>query len=285
MNRRMAQSLDAVWWTSKLKIEKEIFTPEPPWKAYNPFDYYYRAEDLKQNTNKKSLPYRFLAVDSQNMEQVHDFCQQFGLLGPSAPKDDIVRLMFVDHFDSFEGPKEWRRPGDLIANASVEASLIERFGFNRAGYNDIEAMDIHRFRMAQTSMLKVINWDKQLKLRLEEDQANDTRLRLRMRVNMKLFRLMCPQLQWNEQDASWQMGWDIGSLEAAMYLMLLLDLLGPGKIVACPQCKLPFLTGRDWTKYCSPKCRNTFKQRGKRQKKRESSAQKGAKHGTKKRAR
>src|SRR6185295_4542550 len=139
MNRRMIQTFAAVWWTSKLKvkIESGIFTPEPPWKAYNPFNYYYRAEDLKQNTKDKSLPYRFLSVDSKNIQQVQDFCQQFGLLGPIEAADDIVQAMYLDHFDSFKGPEQWRREGDLIASASPEASLIERLGFNRAGYNDI----------------------------------------------------------------------------------------------------------------------------------------------------
>jgi len=68
-----------------------------------------------------------------------------------------------------------------------------------------------------------------------------------------------PRLTWNPQNLQWETGWDIGSLEAAMYLMLLFDIQGRGHILRCPWCNAVFLGDHPRTEYCSPRCQNNAK--------------------------
>lgn len=264
MNKRKIHIYKAIWWTCKLTLDGEILTPVPGFRAYNPFDSYFPSEEIK--LDRKSLPYLFLAVDAKKPEEVLEFCKRFGLLGPALRDDDAIDHLHLDYFDSISWPSEWKKGREPVPSATLETSLIENFGFNLDGFRNIPAMSIEEFRRAQDSMRAVITWADQLKLRQSEDKETDTRILLRVRVNAKVS-LIRPRLDWNEQEAAWQMGWDIGSLQSVMYLMLLFDLLGPGRILSCPECRNPFLGGREWTTFCSSRCRNTFKQRAKRERK------------------
>ena len=68
-----------------------------------------------------------------------------------------------------------------------------------------------------------------------------------------------PRLNWNEQTLQWETGWDVGSLEGAMYLMVFFDIQGRGHILKCPWCKKVFLGDHPRTEYCSRPCQNNAK--------------------------
>jgi hypothetical protein len=74
-------------------------------------------------------------------------------------------------------------------------------------------------------------------------------------VNSKL-QLAYSRLVWDAQQARWVTGWDIRSLESAMYHMLLFDLQGQGRIQTCPWCESVFLADRERTRFCSLRCQN-----------------------------
>ena len=86
------------------------------------------------------------------------------------------------------------------------------------------------------------------------EEARTARFKLRELVNPHL-RFVYPRLQWEAKRSRWVTGWDIRSLEAAMYLMLQLDLQGPGLIRTCPWDQTIFL-GDERTRYCSLRCQN-----------------------------
>ena len=68
-----------------------------------------------------------------------------------------------------------------------------------------------------------------------------------------------PRLSWNPHTLGWETAWDVGSLEAAIYLMLLFDLQGRGHILKCPRCNEVFLGDHPRTEYCSSRCQNSAK--------------------------
>jgi len=73
-------------------------------------------------------------------------------------------------------------------------------------------------------------------------------------MNPKL-QFVYPRLVWDEQQVRWMTGWDIRSLEGAMYFMLLLDLQGRGIIRTCPWDGTIFLSD-ERTRYCALRCQN-----------------------------
>ena len=70
-----------------------------------------------------------------------------------------------------------------------------------------------------------------------------------------------PYLAWDTERESWALAWDIGSLEAAMYLMLLFDVHGGGPIRPCQRCRTVFLGTTNRARFCSARCLNTDKVR------------------------
>ena len=104
-----------------------------------------------------------------------------------------------------------------------------------------------------------------------------------------------PRLLWDEQGATWMTGWDIGSLESAMYLMFFFDIRGRGHILMCPWCQNIFLGDHPRTQFCSPRCQNSDKVHRYRQRLAEpkrkgkkikhTTSKKGSSHGASKRKR
>ena len=70
-----------------------------------------------------------------------------------------------------------------------------------------------------------------------------------------------PYLSWDTDGGNWALAWDIGSLEAAMYLMLLLDVHGGGPIHTCQRCRTVLLGTTRRACFCSARCLNTYKVR------------------------
>ena len=115
-------------------------------------------------------------------------------------------------------------------------------------------MSVEEFQAAQAQLRKAITWAQTWQQAPSRHEARKARFNLRQVMNPKL-RVIYPRLVWDEQQARWVTGWDIRSLEAAMYFMLLLDLQGPGLIRTCPWDQTIFL-GDERTRYCSLRCQN-----------------------------
>ena len=88
-----------------------------------------------------------------------------------------------------------------------------------------------------------------------------------------------PQLNWNVQEDRWELVWVSYDLFGYLFIMLMLDLLGPGKVLSCPRCRKFFMTASNRMKFCSPSCYGVFKvQKYQREKKEKAlAAQKGKK--------
>jgi Zn-finger nucleic acid-binding protein len=68
-----------------------------------------------------------------------------------------------------------------------------------------------------------------------------------------------PRPMWDVLKDQWVTTWDVGTLEAAMYLMLLFDIQGRGQILTCPRCRKVFVADRVRTQFCSNPCQNAAK--------------------------
>ena len=92
-------------------------------------------------------------------------------------------------------------------------------------------------------------------------------------------------IEWDESEKRWVSRWTFRSLLAALYLMLVFDLQGPGIQRQCPLddygCGDFFVAERLSARYCSPRCQNLAKVRRMRAKHR--ITQREAPHGTKRR--
>src|SRR5207249_8901098 len=119
-------------------------------------------------------------------------------------------------------------------------------------------MSLEDFAIAQEQLARAIKYAQEAKERPME--ATEARAGLRYFFAYKLA-MVRPRLDWDEQSLTWVTKWDCGSLEAAMYLMLLLDIKGTGMILTCPKCKTTFLGDHPRTQYCSPNCQNSAKDR------------------------
>jgi hypothetical protein len=81
-------------------------------------------------------------------------------------------------------------------------------------------------------------------------------------INLKLFEAsLSPNLHWDIQRRHAVLGWESHTLTGILYLMVMLDFLGPGNILTCPWCKKFFLSSSPRRRFCSPQCGNSFKVR------------------------
>jgi hypothetical protein len=238
--------LAATWERCAITLQNQTFEPMPPFTPYNVFDFYFPAGQASER-HHRSLHYEFLSVEASNREAVMDFCERFGVLrildvgkGP-----DIV-----DAFTKESDPQELAQ----YAPWSVGGARLARYGDTPAPPGGYCAMTLEEFREAQTQLRQAVTWAQAWQQAPARDEARKARFNLRQLMNPKL-RLVYPRLVWDEQQARWVTGWDIRSLETAMYLMLLLDLQGSGTIRTCPRDQIIFL-GDERTRYCSLRCQN-----------------------------
>ena len=98
----------------------------------------------------------------------------------------------------------------------------------------------------------------------EREEKNNALTSLAPKLMLTRYRL-----DWDPQTEQWVDSWDVGSLEAALYLMVVWDLRGPGMILSCPRCSRTFLATHSRTKYCSLICQNTDKAKRHRERLRE----------------
>ena len=236
----------ASWERCKIEVEGNSLQPVSPFTPYNLFDFYFPAGQAPQR-EQQSLHYEFLRVDASNLEAIVDFCERFGVL---RILDEGKGPNILDAFAEESDPEELAQ----YPPWSVARARLARYGDVSAAPGGYRAMTIEEFREAQTRLRGAVAWAQMCQAAPSRAEASKARFNLQQLVYLQL-RLVYLRPVWDEQQARWVTGWDIRSLEAAMYLMLFLDLQGPGLIRTCPWDQTIFL-GDERTRYCSLRCQN-----------------------------
>lgn len=236
----------AIWERCHIEVKGNTLEPSLPITPYNLFDFYFPAGQAPQR-EQRSLHYEFLRVDASKLEAIVDFCERFGVLRCLA---DGKSPDILDAFAEESDPKELAQ----YAPWSVARARLARYGDVPAAPGGYCAMTIEEFREAQTSLRGAVAWAQMCQAAPSRDEASKARFNLRELFGHHL-RLVYQRPIWDEQQTRWVRGWDIRSLEAAMYHMLFLDLQGPGLIRTCPWDQTIFL-GDERTRYCSLRCQN-----------------------------
>jgi hypothetical protein len=239
-------NLAAAWARCRIEFKGGTLQPVAPFIPYNPFDFYFSAGQA-QEREQRSLYLEFLRVEALKPESIVDFCERFGVLhildegkGPS----------IVDAFEEETDPAELAG----YPSWSLGGARLARYGDSPADLGGYNPLTVAEFRTAQTRLRHAVTWAQAWQAAPSREEAAKARFNLRQLVNPKL-QWAYARLVWDEQQSRWVSGWDIRSLEAAMYLMLHFDLQGPGRIRICPWCQTLFL-GDARTRFCSLRCQN-----------------------------
>jgi len=228
MNRVVHRN-SSMWWRSQIKIKDDFIIPVQPVHPYDPFDYYF--DDATATRYTQSLHYEFLAVPQDDLSAVASFCSLRGI--PGIPS----RL-----FDGFTSRPLYKNGG--LAMMEVKHFYMVQDQLRQA-INLIQTIPSTPPRTFENEVQKRVYRSPERRLEaIFEDQMHDVRL--------------APS--WDTHRAAWMVRWSADTLTAVMYLMLLLDLQGPGCIRACPRCNSVFTAYDARTRFCSPRCQNSAKQ-------------------------
>ena len=238
--------LAATWERCAITVQGQTLEPTSPFTPFNLFDFYFPA-GRGPARGPRSLHYEFLRVDASNIDEVVDFCERFGVL---RILDEGKGTAILDVFTEEADPK-------VLADYSpwsVGGARLARYGDTPAPPGGYRALPVEDFREAQAQLRQAVTWAQTSQQTPTGDAGRKARFNVRQLMSPKL-QVVYPRPVWDEQQARWVTGWDIRSLEGAMYLMLLLDLQGRGIIRTCPWDETIFL-GDERTRYCSLRCQN-----------------------------
>lgn len=239
-----------VWWRGKVKLEGEQIVPVEK-NPYNPFQYYFPAgARTPKDDGTRSLPYLFLQVNAGDVREVAKFSEQYGVLGELSPdtwKD----------YASRSGEALWstsRKPANAYDRLFLERDR-QRYISMLAGLpplsNLSRPMHVTQFRLAQEQLQETIELIHKAEKHAASTASKEARNKVLWRFREKLTMLR-PSVAWDTNKEEWATGWDAGSLETFLYLMLLYDRQGRGQIKRCPWCKEYFMADRPKMAYCSP---------------------------------
>lgn len=243
----------ALWGRpSGVELRKDVIIPLPPFLPYNPFENYSPVEkSSRKNEATRSLHYKFLDVEADDPEAVMQFVKTFGVLGDSRRlgwrpwAEGILEASGL--LESTKAMSPFRgmfRRLEMRERAAGLAPSETKPDVSKTLWD--EPLNIKFYKAVQNEFREAIEMA-QAAVKGDEDAAREFRLKLGAKLSM-----VRPYCQW--MDGAWTTGWDIGSLEAALYLMLLYDLQGLGDIVTCPQCRRVFLRSNERALYCSASC-------------------------------
>jgi hypothetical protein len=247
MKITLIHDFEATWWRGKMVLKEEgLIEPQGPVQPYNPFEVY-KPYGRGNRGESRSLLYEFLKLKPQRPLEVLSFCERFGVLGPSEEKPNFDYWAVNEIEDD---PAPW----------GIGAALNSKFGPNvRDPSAAMEPMTLRDFWKAHEDVTKAVAAAKAA-AETRGEEARKERLRFSRICNFKL-KLARPRLNWDIVRNRWRVGWQIGSLEAAIYLMLAFDVQSDGSILTCPRCGQFFLSEYPRTKFCTPRCLNANKQK------------------------
>ena len=256
----------SLWWRSGIHTEGTRLVPVPPYVPYNPFDWYFPIETATRE--QRSLPYLFLDVDDQDIQAVARFCERFGVLGNfqnvgwaqwAAESGPLFPMLAADQ--SPQQSREAAAKTNLYrasAGARPNQTLCTPMTldeFRRARWELVEAIELTQRVSGQQSVTPSVPPDDMGISHLSLKEIR-TRASFAMASRLSMIR---PRPVWDALTDQWVTIWDVGTLEAALYLMVLFDIQGRGQILTCPRCHKVFVADRSRTQFCSNQCQNAAK--------------------------
>ena len=255
--------MNTLWWKPRrVALRGTTFYAIAPFKPYNPFSHYH-SHSLKETTRaRKSLCYEFLQVNADQQKEVVDFCRRYGVLGRldnpgwirwgmwKSGGEDFIKAVGLDEPSPLGLLYEDERGARLreIAGIPPDQSLCV-------------PMEWDDFRKAQIQLREAMQWAS-IVVRKKESKARKRKAQIALRDRLRWKLTMArPYFSWDTSKANCSFAWDIGSLEAAFYLMLLSDVSGGGIIRNCELCGTVFLGLTSRARFCSTRCLNTSKVR------------------------
>jgi predicted RNA-binding Zn ribbon-like protein len=255
----------SVWWRSGIKISGESIVPEPPFVPYNPFDWYFPIESATRE--QRSLPYLFLDIDANDIQAVTRFSERFGVLGNFqnvgwaqwAAESEPVYSLFTDGQSQQQGKETLTKANVYRAAAGA-----------RPNQTLCVPMSLTEFRDAQIELQETIELTQRASgqpiivppLHQDDPYSHLSLVQIRKRASFCMasrLTMIRPRPVWDVVKDRWVTIWDVGTLEAAMYLMVLFDIQGRGQILTCPRCRKVFVADRSRTQFCSSQCQNAAK--------------------------
>jgi hypothetical protein len=236
----------AILWRSTIEYDGSQLKPIGPYHAYNVFDYYCPPDKSKRTG--ESLPYIFLNTNAYDSEAVGRFYATFGPLGNIAQTNS--RGTFPFHSIPLN---EEARPEVALA-ALVESN-------NGALYFQHSVQPPDDIRMSPLDVDLFRRIQKRVRTKLIRIQKAKTDEGARRALSNRLLhrQWLRPHLAYNEAKNEWLTTWNISNLQAAIYLMLHLDLQAGGLIKSCERkgCYKWFRADDGRIVFCSKRCLNT----------------------------
>jgi hypothetical protein len=223
-------------------VEHGVIHPESPYTPYDPFDWYFPDEKA---SHPPSIHYQFLEVNAHDEGEILRFCERFGVLGHCAlpwfacAAEGIEKLSEMK--DESEAMKYLKQVFHISRRPSPTTLCIP--------------MTLEEFRLRQLGFRQTVDAISSLS---DPQGGMVARTFLESRVTMSMMTI-CPRLEWDSQAESWKFAWSMTSLDAHFFLMLALDLMGPGKIIFCLRCHKARYATNPRMKFCSPRCQNAYK--------------------------
>jgi hypothetical protein len=236
----------AIWWRSTIEYDGNQFKPIAPYHMYNVFDYYYSPDKSKRTD--ESLPYIFLNTNAHDSEAVGRFYVTFGPFGNIAPP----RLCGTFPVHSIPLDEVWR-------SGTSRAGLIKPNKGALQCQHSAQPPDDIRIRPLDADLFRRIQ--KRVRTKLMRIEKAKTDEGARHALSNRLLQRQClrPHLVYNEAKKEWITIWNIPNLQAAIYLMLHLDLQAGGQIKSCQRkgCSKWFRADDGRIVFCSKRCLNT----------------------------
>jgi hypothetical protein len=258
-------NLRGQWFRSAVKLEGDMIVPIPPFEAYNPFDRYYPASEVRQGD--KSLYLEFFAVNIDNRVEVVRFCERFGVLGSSLPllADDLAKMEY-NFKEATKGALE-------IVQSSVWEKLLQK-------WENLDARDFQPEQLCQSMKISDFQTLQSAfgdELHLPADPSTTTAEKEAMAkyINSRVRASRADScMKWDVQNGQFETVFYSLDLAGVFFQMVKLDLLAKGRILCCPRCRNLFVTGSDRVRFCSFPCYNVYKVQEHLRKKKALAAQK-----------
>lgn len=256
----------SLWWRSRIRIEGTRLIPVQPFVPYNPFDSYFPIETATRE--QRSLPYLLLDVDYENIQAVAHFCERFGVLG------NVQHVGWGQWAAESGALSPWMTTGPSsqhIQEVAAKANLYRASAGARPNQTLCTPTTLDDFRHARWELAEAIELTQRASGQQPVNQLNPdydagvshlSLKEIRRRASFAMasrLSMIRPRPLWDVVKGHWVTSWDVGTLEAAMYLMLLFDIQGRGQIHTCPRCRKVFVADRARTQFCSNPCQNAAK--------------------------
>lgn len=269
LNMRTPLIHKVFWWRpSSIEMRGETLFGVDPFLRYDTFQFFY-PYGSRVDPKKKSLCYQFLEVDIRNQTQVTRFSRQYGLLGrldnPGWVRwslEQTDRLHILDQIVEPDGSL----PG-FLNPSHLYTDLVKQSAGVGPAHDLCRKMELSDFVASQHQLTEMLEWISRVK---NHPSKGKTASRLRNEI-IQRFRWKLSMIRpfLSLEKNVWVVSWDVGSLEAAMYLMILFDFQGGANFVSCLRCQKAFLGKNIRAKFCSPRCLNAYKVHKHRERKRD----------------